>query len=158
MSGMHPLPETGHTTLAELEALSREMHKQDNLATAHPMFNVEDVPVRFTSDFDIADGHTWVNPEEDWAEADEKEAAILDAMEEKTDTSKLPWVKLGVIRTYRFVTACFTRKAAQEYIDANRHNLNEPRIYVASAHRNYEFQLVRDFLLSLAESKASDAT
>jgi hypothetical protein len=45
----------------------------------------------------------------------------------------------------------FTEKAAQEYINANRHNLVEPRIYVESGYRNYEWQAVRTLLKTMED-------
>jgi hypothetical protein len=35
----------------------------------------------------------------------------------------------------RFVTVCFTRKGAEDFIKAERHNLTNPRIYVEYAER-----------------------
>lgn len=35
----------------------------------------------------------------------------------------------------RFITVCFTRKAAEEYIERNKHNLRKPGIYVFGAER-----------------------
>lgn len=35
----------------------------------------------------------------------------------------------------RFVTVCFTRKGAEDFIAAERHNLQNPRIYVQYAER-----------------------
>jgi hypothetical protein len=51
----------------------------------------------------------------------------------------------------RFVTACFTRKGAEAYIEVNGHNLREPFIYVASLFRNREMIDVRKALIGMAE-------
>jgi len=51
------------------------------------------------------------------------------------------WERVGYIDRWRFVVACFTREAAERYIEENRHNLTEPRVWVWSAHRNREWCL-----------------
>lgn len=52
---------------------------------------------------------------------------------------------------WEFVTVCFTRKSADEYIEDNSHRLNTPRVYVESAERNPEMIAVRKLLLKLSE-------
>jgi hypothetical protein len=47
----------------------------------------------------------------------------------------------------KFVTLCFTRKAASDFIDAERHNLNKPKIYVEYAERrNTELRAILEIL------------
>lgn len=62
-----------------------------------------------------------------------------------------------------FQTACFTEKAAQDYIDCNGHNIfgreyKEPRIYVASGWRNKEWQQIRELLIDKARIESQDVT
>lgn len=47
----------------------------------------------------------------------------------------------------RFVTACFTEVGAQTYLNANKHNLSSPHIFVTSLYRNYEMITIREMLL-----------
>lgn len=49
-------------------------------------------------------------------------------------------------RHFKFVTACFTEIGCQRYIAANGHNLNKPRVYVASGYRNEEWEIMREHL------------
>lgn len=42
-----------------------------------------------------------------------------------------------------WVQPFLTRRAAEDYIASNAHNLRKPSVYVASASRNYEWQLMR---------------
>ena len=52
------------------------------------------------------------------------------------------------IDRYEFVTAHFTEAAALQYITNNRHNLNEPRTFVTSQYRCYEWNALREALIS----------
>ena len=47
---------------------------------------------------------------------------------------------------WRFVSVFFTNDAAREFIQRNNHNLEKPRIYIASGYNNPEWKLVRGFL------------
>jgi hypothetical protein len=47
----------------------------------------------------------------------------------------------------RFVTACLTRKGAEDYIACNGHNLTNPYIYVESLYRNAEMIALRNHLM-----------
>lgn len=52
-----------------------------------------------------------------------------------------------VYRIEKFVTACFTKRAAEEYIEANKHRMNEPHLHIESLYRNYEMIEVREGLM-----------
>lgn len=119
---------------------------QDNRATSHPIFIVQEKKRIYGFDSDYTDNITWVHC--DGFEADEEEASELYAQEEQ-DCVPDEWTKYGYIDQWEFVTACFTEQGAKDYIRANGHNLREPRIYAASAYRNREFIDVREFLKSL---------
>lgn len=60
------------------------------------------------------------------------------------------WDFMGITREWRFVTARFTRKAAEAYLAANHHNLQAPRVFVTSQHRCPEWQAVVALLKALA--------
>ena len=55
------------------------------------------------------------------------------------------------VERWEFVTGCFSRAGAQAYIDANNHNLREPRIYAATLYRNREMIAIREALLEIAQ-------
>lgn len=129
-------------------ALIEALSTQDNAATADPIFYVEVRERIYGMDFEEFDGsYVWVREDECDVEADEAEAKALD--EKYADTGDDPidgWRRLGHIDTWKKVQPFFTRDGAQRYLDANRHNLKEPRIYVGSAYRNSEWQYVRSKL------------
>lgn len=56
----------------------------------------------------------------------------------------------------RFVTACFTRKGAEDYLAVNGHNLRDPFIYVASAWRNKEMIELREAMLAAGTSATQE--
>lgn len=55
------------------------------------------------------------------------------------------------------VQSFFTRRAAEAYIEENAHNLRKPRVWVGSANRNAEFDLIVAALKFMAAmDKTSD--
>ncbi len=126
----------------------QELHTQDNLGTADPLFVVFEKERIYN--IDDGDGYEWRSAE-DWNEADEEGAIALeklvDALEE-TQLDGVKYVKSNYIERDRFVTACFTRKGAEDYLAVNGHNLTRPFIYVSSLHRNQEMIEVRKHLMA----------
>ena len=61
------------------------------------------------------------------------------------------YIHCGAAGTWRYIPKhpFFTEQGAKDYIKINGHNLREPRIYVESGHRNYEWREVRAHLMSL---------
>ncbi|GAG30941.1 unnamed protein product [marine sediment metagenome] len=94
---------------------------------------------------DHTDDYVWHEDGGDCDEATEVETTELNEAE-ATGGDVTGWVKSYYLDTWEFVTACFTEQGCQDYIDANVYNLDEPRIYVASAYRNCEFIAVREML------------
>lgn len=127
----------------QLQRIGKLLRTQDNLATSDPMFLVQQRVRFYGVALEYTDDHVWIK---DGEEADRLEAARLDVLEFGGGDLG-GWVKVGYVDRWEFVTACFTQRGADDYIAANGHNLNEPRIYVASADRNAEFIAVRKFLL-----------
>lgn len=54
----------------------------------------------------------------------------------------------------RFATACFTREGCLRFLAADGHNHRSPHIYVESGHRNWEWQELRQFLMTANFSAA----
>lgn len=133
--------------------MARVIHDQDNRATAHPIFYVEQVRERFETQDDQGDSvrHCWVD--EDWEEiGDEALLARLAAWDDEIcpdpDDHPAPKAtKIFVFESWERVQPFFTEVGAQAYIDANAHNLTRPRIYVGSGYRNPEWQAIRQLLL-----------
>jgi hypothetical protein len=77
------------------------------------------------------------------------------------DTGSEPdgFTRSGFVKRWEFVTACFTEQGCKDYLDANGHNLRNPRIYVHSGYRNAEWIKLREWLTAVpapAESHPDD--
>lgn len=130
---------------SKLEEIGELIRTQDNRCTSDPMFLVQQRKRYYGMDPMWCDDYAWVNAGGDYDEADEDQTAKLDEMDEfGEDTGD--WYKSYYMDTWEFVTACFTEKACEDYIEANSHRLTDPRIYAASAYRNWEFITVREAL------------
>ncbi len=126
-----------------LPKIGKEIRMQDNAATSHPMFLVQERYRVYGVDIDYGGTSVWIDLEGEEADENESDRLSLLALDDEIDDE---WTLTGYIDRWEFVTACFTRKACEEFIEANRHNLTDPRVYVASAHRNEEWKAVRTFL------------
>lgn len=110
-----------------LKALAEGLRSQDNAATKEPVFMVQERRRVYGVDSDFAEGQCRVE-----TNVDHREVGYVDV-----------WVG---------VTPFFTRQGAEDYIAANAHRLTEPRVYVDSAYRNDEWQLMRRLALNGARS------
>lgn len=148
----------------KLQKISKNLKNQDNRITADPIFYVQEEKTIWGIDSDYDPEWTWIDSEEG-QEVDEDAWPHLEIIEEdwigeKEEVEKAKKIldsdfglcfdtckKVGYIKFYVNVQPFFTEKAAQDYIDYNRHRLENPRIYVASAYRNDEWNDVRKFLM-----------
>jgi hypothetical protein len=139
--------------LAPVAAIGERIRTEDNRATSHPIFLVESRDRIYGIGIDYATQFAWID--EDGREADpELSAAHEDNHRAGRDGKGMKeYARVGYVDRWKFATACLTEDGAKAYIAANGHNLKSPRIYVASAYRNMEWQAVRAFLLSLAGPK-----
>lgn len=133
-----------------IKEIIQNLKTQDNRCTSLPVFCVQ----RKRRDFGYTDGssdnYIWMI---DGEEASEEESLDFDEID-KDYYAELPkdvWKQYYIDR-WEFVQACFTEKGAENYIQANGHNLGESRIYVDSGWRNKEWEEVRSFLLGLEEN------
>lgn len=108
----------------EMAQIGERLRTQDNRITADPIFLVEQEQRVYGIDQNYTD---------DFEEIDGEHVGY-----------KIIWT---------FVTCCFTEAAANRYIKENRHNLKNPRTYVASAYRNHEWIAVREMLLASKEQQ-----
>lgn len=149
-------------TLEEIGAL---IVSQDNASTHLPMFIVQQRRRNYGYDPDYTDDVAWIDVCNDSVEADTETAARLEAARnrfyagDREDCENDPengcWERTAYVDTWEFVTVCFTRVAAEEYIADNRHRMTDPRIYVDSAYRNREWETIREHLRSLASRELS---
>jgi hypothetical protein len=138
--------------LETIRALVEEMRTQDNASTKHPLFIVQQKRRTYGMDADIDDIPFVWRWKEDWEYTCEPGAIVQQIREDvhtahevvhleddEIDPEELGYERLAYVEHWDFVTAHFTRKAAQRYIDENRHNLSDPRIYVSSQYRCREW-------------------
>ena len=132
-----------------IQQIAYNLRNQNNQATAHPIYVVQEQSRQYGIDPEYTDDAVWVSSE---GEADEQESAWLDKLEQD-GRGHVEWHKIGYVDSWKFVTVCLTHQGAQDYIDQNLHNLRNPRIYVDSACRNNEIIALRNFLISQIHSK-----
>lgn len=137
--------------------------EQDNRWTQRPIYKVmskkdiwanpndsDSYKVRVWDDWLI--GKDW---EIDWNEYFEEnipDDELEDRLEEENDSRESP-LHYTYIKDVWEVWNCavfFTEKAAHQFIEANRHNLCEPHVYVDHAYRNPELKMIVDFMFETA--------
>jgi hypothetical protein len=129
-----------------MQQIGELIRTQDNRCTSDPLFLVQEKKRMYGMDPDYCEDYDWLSEDHE-AVADEIERAGLDVLDDKGVEIK-GWEKAYYIDQWEFVTVCFTEQACKDYIEANGHNLNEPRIYAASAYRNREMIAIREMLKS----------
>lgn len=135
-----------------VQAIAERLHTQDNRITAHPLFAVRQKRVIGGLDADYADKFSWLY---DGTEVDEETAARLDAMRDAGEPIPPEYQRIGYIEKREFVTGCLTEQGCKDYIAANGHNLNDPDIYAYGGYRNREWQVLREWLMSLVQVDAA---
>jgi hypothetical protein len=155
--GIHAVPsplsrDNSPTTVTipeELRAMAEQMRTQDNACTADPIFIVYERERIYGMDPEYSEDVVWINAH-DYFEADEKKTKALNRYWSKHYQNHRNWTRTAYIDRDRFDQAFFTRRAAEEYIQRNSHNLKKPHIYVEHIdRRNPEMRAVRDFLEAL---------
>ena len=138
-------------TEEELIILANRLKTQDNRITANPLYCVQQKRRIYGIDleYDPQILYQWAeDPDYSWETREEAEQELL-----KDDISLDDFEKyiqeVGYIDIWEFVTAHLTEKAAQLYIDQNKHNLKSPRIFVSSQYRCHEFNNVIEHLKNL---------
>lgn len=135
----------------EMRRIGILIRDQDNRHTDQPMFIVQENRPQVT-DPDYHDTHI------EWRETKSGENVLAsNAYAKKLEakfklTYEVPknWNRYHVADSWEFVTACFTEQGCKDYIKSNGHNHKELRIYVEGSFRNHEYQMIRNFLKSLA--------
>lgn len=137
----------------EMKRIGELIRNQDNRITDQPIFIVQQKVKDYGYDADHSfDGYEWINPDNDHAEADERQAGRLDALA-KGHRETAPWERVYFKERWDFVTACFTEQGCLDYMKRNGHNLKGPRIYADGSFRNEEYRSVRNFLMDLAAAE-----
>lgn len=131
--------------------LGHELRTQDNRITSCPLFCVEQKQRVYGDELCDPDGSIFVlERDPSYGCWDTVEEAVQELKEDEDDDFD-PEEDLSEIfyhSYWEFVTAHFTETAAQLYIDQNKHNLKEPRIFVSSQYRCHEFNQVVKYIRS----------
>lgn len=136
--------------LDKLREIQHELKTQDNRITSDPIFLVQERKRIYGMDTNFLDDDQIIWYHCDGVEADEDEKVFLDDLDESGGDIDDCWDKVGYIEEDKTVQSFFTEKAAQDFIDRNKHRYEgKPSIYVESLYRNPEMRLIRDFILSL---------
>lgn len=150
----------------KLQKISKNLKNQDNRITADPIFYVQENKRIYGIDSQYDPEFTWLYMDGDNDEI-EKEAwphlKIIDedcfheeeevrnakkVIEEEFELDYSLCEKVGFMDVWVNVLPFFTEAGAQKYLDRYGYSLNKPRIYVASAYRNDEWNDVRKFLMN----------
>lgn len=138
----------------ELKELSRELNSQDNRCTAEPLYCVQEEERIWGMDGAYADDYEWYDPEmvETYTD-DEAQSLLIESGEwdgeGEFDAELYGWRKVFYTKRWKFVSAHLTERAATLYVEQNRHNLKNPRVYVTSQYRCHEWISVMEHLRNL---------
>ena len=158
----------------ELIEIGKEIATQDNMATAHPifiLFNWEQIPTK----------EDWARSSEDYYYLDHYECEEIgktkeeminyignsdfltdeirgldpDEIMEKANEYGWNWEKIFYIEFKEYKNTFFTRKALEKHLESNRHHYDKPFIYCACLWRNPEMQKIRNYLMNLETTPAT---
>lgn len=136
-----------------VQRTQQQLQEQDNRATSYPIYEVRDRVRVYGFCDDYAEKYAWFDESDDWAEV--KEPNLLARLEAgETDG----YDKVHYRTTESTEQFFFTEQAAQAYIDANRHNLADPFVYVSSGYRNYEYQTILSLIEHLNQQVQEQTT
>lgn len=133
-----------------VERFGSSILHQDNAITAEPVYTVQERRRIYGMDPAYGDDNwKWVHCD-DCAEADPEEVVELNLWEEEGKLIPDEWSKVYYIDVWEVVASFFLLTNAEQFMANNLHNLNVPRVYVDSAYRNPEWQLIRKLLIEAA--------
>ena len=143
----------------DLVAIGERLRTQDNRITALPIFVVQQKRRTYGFDTDYCEDDNGIAWLFDHEEATGDERVNLEADYQNDGTEPEGWTRTAFLDTWEYVMPFLTEAAAQRYIDENKHNLKEPRIYAESGYRNGEWKAIREFLAGrFAEPARCDHT
>jgi hypothetical protein len=125
--------------------IAERLKTQDNFITESPIFAVQQRKRIYGMDTQFTDASVWIHC--DGFEASPEEAIELSEKEQRGGDIPDEWTRTGYIDEWEFVTACFTSAACERYIEGNRHNLTDPRVYAYGSYRNPEWKAVREYIM-----------
>lgn len=152
--------------LALLAEWGTEVAAQSNHCTACPMFGVVQTRRVWGVQEDYASGHVWIDAEsgDEVCDGDPDDSLFkaLELLSEEAPYDEFTLAEQTYRKAFYREETCpvegavfLVRDHAERYIRQNRHNLADPSVYVHSAHRNVEWQRLRELVLLLAKMVAS---
>ena len=145
--------------MRSLQDIAQDVATQDNAITELPVFIVQQKRRTYGVDSSYTDDFVWMSKGLDPREADAETTAKLNNLQKTScyfdeivllnNGEETTWIEVGYRDNWEFVTACFTRHGCEDYLRVNGHNLTNPEIYVASGHRNREWETMRNHLLGM---------
>lgn len=136
--------------------LGERIRTQGNRGTSNPIFVVEQEVMICGIDPVWGGEIAWL----DFDHSQIHDAEEVERLEQAyRDTGSEPdgFTRSGFVKRWEFVTACFTEQGCKDYLDANGHNLRNPRIYVYSGYRNAEWIGLREWLAAPAPAESKPA-
>lgn len=139
--------------------LAERLRTQDNLCTAHPAYCVQQLKFNGGLDAGINDNFHYMCADGEVPRSHWKRIRAAKERGWSKVTIGGDEYRLDELQEYCYiiewetVMVALTRKGAEDYIDANGHNLRTygegPRIYVESFHRCREMIQLREWLMGL---------
>lgn len=114
-----------------LADIGHRLRTQDNRMTAHPMFCVQEKRREYGYDPRWTDNCVWIGED---GEVSKVEVA--------------GFRRTGYKDSWHTVMVAFTQVGCEDYLNMNRHNLGETRIYVESFYRCPEMIALREWLIA----------
>lgn len=131
----------------QLAELAHELHTQDNLYTADPMYLVQEEEIIYGFKSDYAEEYHWYFADDGEFFEVPEDGEGLPLGEDQAE--EFGYTKVYFHRQWVFKCAHMTMKAAELYIETQRHNLKNPRVFVESMHRCPEMISIREHLMTL---------
>lgn len=132
----------------ELLSIGEQLRTQDNRATQHPMFCVQEKRRLVGVDAAYSDKRCWLDSANEHTVYDDDKDfdAVKWALEKSSD-----YDEFGYVDQWFTVMVSFTEEGCKQYLRLNGHNhRGETRIYVESFNRCPEMIVIREFLMSIS--------
>jgi hypothetical protein len=139
-----------------IKKLIKNLREQDNRITFNPQFMVQRKERTYGFDSNCSDNYIWLDRGDEVC--DEDLIAELNRKDSDYEDIDSRYYKCYYRDDWINVQPFFTEVAANEYISCNGHNLGgreNCQIYVESGYRNTEWEMIRDYFLTL-DSKEGD--
>jgi hypothetical protein len=147
--------------MLDLTGIRERLQTQNGRMTANPIFVVQEEEKIYGMAEGYSDAGEWMDREgatyatrQDFEMAGKAYREMYGEEEsiERFD-SKISYVRY--IRRWKFVQPFLTEAAANAYIKQNSHHLTNPRVYVESGYRNYEWEGIRKYFMAESAEEAA---